>query len=1116
MKHIVFLGLLTFFTVSTFAQSWEKLNTDFFTLYDKEEFSKAAIVGEKLVVAAKNEFGEWHVNYASSLHNLAAMYLEMAEYKKAEPLLLQSKKIWEKISTDTNPDYVATLSDLGTLYQETKQYSKAEPLYLQVIAISKKNNNNNGPEYITTVSNLAVLYEEMKLFEKAEPLYLEAHEFYTKHPGENDYELETSLLSLATLYDKMGQVQKAVGYYLPHAEIIKKNYGEVSNEYTAAINKLALAYSDLGEFEKAEPLYLLIVDLRYTLQGEKSAEYASALGNLASHYYDMGLYDKAAFFFNEAIRIAGQNPDKTNTDYVTFVNNLAILYMQTGKYDFAEPLLLKVKETYYHIFGENDPSYATALSNLGTMYFNTGQYDKAEPLFIEALRLKKKLFGEENVGYAATLSNLGLLYTTIGEYKKAEPLYIQAKVIRKKTGTEKHPDYAALLDNMALLYTNIGENTKVEPLYVEAKEIRKQLFGEMHPDYATSLNNLAYYYMEQGMVDTAEKYFLQAKEIIQKTLGEDNPRYSVALNNLARLYMLMEQYKKATPYLKQSGRIVLQNMFTTFSVLSENEKNNFLKKNTAVFETNNSFLYQYKNAPPEFVKTNFNLQLLLKSASLADTKNMMASLINSTDTSIRKLFTKWIANRNILARQFSLPLAKRRKDLDAIKTQTEADEKDLNMLSSEFRHQQTATQDALSEVQKNLQADEAVVEFVRFELLTKNWTDSVMYSAYVVRKNDTAPVFIPLCEEKQLQQVFDSAGKTATAMVNVLYRGIKIENKSAASLGTQLYNLIWAPLEPYLKGIKKIDYSPAGKLYSVAFHALQVDSATVLLDKYQLEQYTSTRLIAFRHTDKPAPISNIILFGGASFTMDSLRLTKQKNTQLSNDGFSTSIYMPQNRGAGQNSWGNLPGTVEEVKKINRVFADNKISSHVFIQTAASEENLKAVSGHSPQILHIATHGFFLPDPQNKRNKNFDNENAYSLAEDPLLRSGLILAGGNYAWSGKTPIDGVEDGIATAYEISQLNLSNTELVVLSACETALGDVKGSEGVFGLQRAFKMAGAKKLIVSLWQVPDKETAELMTTFYGYWMKGKSINESFYQAQADMRKKYSPFYWAAFVLVE
>ena len=139
-----------------------------------------------------------------------------------------------------------------------------------------------------------------------------------------------------------------------------------------------------------------------------------------------------------------------------------------------------------------------------------------------------------------------------------------------------------------------------------------------------------------------------------------------------------------------------------------------------------------------------------------------------------------------------------------------------------------------------------------------------------------------------------------------------------------------------------------------------------------------------------------------------------------------------------------------------------------------------------------------------------------MAEDPLLRSGLVLSGANHVWTGKPPVQGVEDGIATAYEISQIDLAGTELVVLSACETALGAVQGSEGVFGLQRGFKMAGAKKMIVSLWQVPDKETAELMTLFYSTWLSGKTIEDAFRYAQAEMRKKYSPFYWAAFVMVE
>ncbi|MEJ7680988.1 MAG: CHAT domain-containing protein [Segetibacter sp.] len=139
-----------------------------------------------------------------------------------------------------------------------------------------------------------------------------------------------------------------------------------------------------------------------------------------------------------------------------------------------------------------------------------------------------------------------------------------------------------------------------------------------------------------------------------------------------------------------------------------------------------------------------------------------------------------------------------------------------------------------------------------------------------------------------------------------------------------------------------------------------------------------------------------------------------------------------------------------------------------------------------------------------------------MQQNPMFRSGLVLAGANYAWKGGAVIPGKEDGILTAYEIAQMDLSNTDLVVLSACETALGDLQGNEGVIGLQRAFKMAGVKQLIVSLWRVPDKETTELMTLFYHNWLTGQSTREALRSAQLKMKEKYSPYFWAAFVVVE
>ncbi len=225
------------------------------------------------------------------------------------------------------------------------------------------------------------------------------------------------------------------------------------------------------------------------------------------------------------------------------------------------------------------------------------------------------------------------------------------------------------------------------------------------------------------------------------------------------------------------------------------------------------------------------------------------------------------------------------------------------------------------------------------------------------------------------------------------------------------------------------------------------------------------------------------------------------------------------------TWGSLPFTDREVGNLERILKTSGIQPQTHRGSTATEEAFKTIGAGgkpSPRILHIATHGFFFPDPQTSEGfKTLPtlNEPVFKISEHPMIRSGLLLAGANHAWkTGKPLKPGMEDGILTAYEISQMNLSNTELVVLSACETGLGDIQGNEGVYGLQRAFKIAGAKYLIMSLWQVPDKQTSLLMTTFYKKWLEEKmTIPEAFRAAQKELRDAgLDPYQWAGFVLVE
>jgi CHAT domain-containing protein len=219
----------------------------------------------------------------------------------------------------------------------------------------------------------------------------------------------------------------------------------------------------------------------------------------------------------------------------------------------------------------------------------------------------------------------------------------------------------------------------------------------------------------------------------------------------------------------------------------------------------------------------------------------------------------------------------------------------------------------------------------------------------------------------------------------------------------------------------------------------------------------------------------------------------------------------------------LKWSEKEVENVQAALGKAGFDAQVIKGWQATEESFKQIgqSGPSPRILHVSTHGFFFPDPVNPQSaiqNPLSEEPVFKLSDHPMIRSGLILAGANHAWKAGRPLGNREDGILTAYEISQLDLRNTELVVLSACETGLGHIDGNEGVFGLQRAFKIAGAKTLVMSLWQVPDYQTQELMTVFYEKLLTGKLAPRlALRAAQDEMRKRhYEPYYWAGFVVVE
>jgi len=912
-------------------------------------------------------------------------------------------------------------------------------------------------------------------------------------------------------YYQQGNFIKALEFGEKGLLKAKEETNENHPQYASALSNLASVYESLGRYSEVEALILKALEIRKKFPGEKKLDYGESINNLAQYNSDIGNYAQAETLYLEVLQILKMALGETHLYYAITLNNLAGVYEEMGEYNKAEPLYLDALNVYKKEIGADSPEYAISLNNLANLYQKMGIYTKAELFFKETLSIRKKTLGEENKFYASCLNNLANLYMKMRDDSLAEPLFLRSIEIYKKIKADSHPDYAATINNLSILYKLQGRYDKAEKLLTEAMNIDKKTLGDTHPKYAMDMNNLGNLYEHMGNYSKAEIMFTDALSIRIKALGENHSFTAESQISLGRLYERMGQYARAEPYFLRNSNIVIRNIKSAFTVMSEKEKEAFMENAVSLSNSENTFLFHYSNASSVILNEFANNQLLFKGLILDDSKRILASIIGNRDTSVSELYNNWQKQRKLLSKQYALPIQNRMENLSAVESRCEDLEKDLNRRSAGFRNINGTFEVKGSQVLEKLSDNEAAIEFIKFNVSGNNETDSTIYAAYVFTSANSFPAFVPLFEERQLQKILDSAGATSTAMVDKLYRGVEIKSNAGTGLGKDLYRLVWSPLEPHLKGITRVSFSPAGKLYGISFHSMIIDSTRLLMDNYELHQHASIRQLALNNNEKAARPKNIVLFGDADFSMDSLQLISNKKNQIDADAIN-SVQIPDSRGNYSSTWPRLIGTGKEVNSIQRLFSVNKITPRSFTRSSASEGNLKLLSGHSPQILHIATHGFFLP----VRSNNSVSGNALMSARDPLLRSGLILSGGNYAWSGKTPIEGIEDGIVTAYEISQLDLSNTELVVLSACETALGDIKGTEGVFGLQRAFKMAGVKKMIVSLWQVPDKETAELMKTFYSYWLKGKTIDQAFAQTQSDMRKKYSPYYWAAFVLIE
>jgi CHAT domain-containing protein len=897
--------------------------------------------------------------------------------------------------------------------------------------------------------------------------------------GEKHRDSIVSTSNLAGLYRALGDFPKALPLLKQALSLRKQLLGEQHPAYAGSLDNLARLYWDMGDYRTALPLLEQERDLRKQLLGEQHPDYASSLNNLALLYWDMGDYRTALALFEQALALRKKLRGEGHPDYANGLNNLAVLYRDMGDYRKALPLVEQALALRKQLLGEEHPDYATSLNSLAMLYLDMGDSRKALPLLEQARDLYKQLLGEQHPAYTGSLDNLARLYWDMGDSRKALHLLKQVLALRKKVLGEEHPHYARSLNNLALLYQEMGDYPTALSLLEQALALRKKLRDEGHPDYANGLHNLAVLYLDMGDYPKALPLFEQARDLRKQLLGEEHPDYAQSLHYLARLHLANKQPVQAAACCSEA--LTRQRAFLeqTFTALAGRQRLDFLNQQRYVLDLYLT-IASHSDIP---VADCYGHVLAWKGAvATRHAEERLAHDQPELQPQLEELRQLRVGLAHLVRSTPANPQqqADWRTRFDEMERRKEQLETRLALHSDSYRRFLQLRQATARHVADTLPEHTALVDFLEYDHFLPppqrkgRFTSERRFVAFVLVRG-RKPVLVPLGRAEPIEQAV-LAWRQPMQSVPLG----RIDEPAAAKLRRR----VWQPLQAHLGDATTVLIAADGALTALPFAALPgARPGTFLIEEdITIGHVASGHQLLELASDAPRPLGRGLLAVG-----DLPYGTAPDAATLAATPGAIAV-------------GPLPGTRRELDRIDAAHRHAWPKERVTLLTGAAIDAARlkrelAVSRGKPgyRYLHLATHGFFEPPPQNTRTRqgSFDALSVEYRTYDrnPMLLSGLVLAGAN-----RTP----QDGVLSAEEVSDLDLRGVELVVLSACQTALGKVTSGEGVLGLQRGFHEAGARSLAVSLWSVSDAATSVLMEEFYSnLWQKKLPRLQALRQAQ-------------------
>lgn len=898
----------------------------------------------------------------------------------------------------------------------------------------------------------------------------------------------------AISYAENGDYENAIRLEKEGLKLLEAKIGKDNIKYKIALYNLGTFCIDAKDEDATNLIFNQIANSPLSLKQDCNYDYFIIMDRIADYYAEIFDFDRAISVRQKLIKLMEDAWNKDALDFFSSLLKLSSYYIDSGNYIDAINLGIEMKDIYKN----NRELYCHSLINLAESYSFIGIYDKAIELSEESL---KQCNPDDWETTYVLKNNLANYYDLSNQSDKA--LEIETEILEIISGLLpiEHPHYIASLALLGRYFSHTGESLEAKSYLVKALDLWINNYDLNHPYYAHLLSSLTGVNTALGKYQEALEIAQEVSNIYKSAFGEGHPFIIENSLDLLTLYAIMSDSAQIRNIIINIFPTIKKNITYNFTYLPIKERTLFWINTKHWFESVIPRL-AYRFPTLRIMEQQYNAVLLAKGILLNSEQEFTRFLTETGSDDLKEKFNEIRNLRLQINKLYEKPISERYVDTDSLEQHANELEWQLMQESAEFGDYTRNLAVTWEDVRDNLKEKDAAIEFVSFPLNN----DSTMYMAYVLRKGMEAPELVKLFEEKDLFNLNDDD----------LY------------CGTKASKLLWGKLSSQLEDVENVFFAPDGILHQIAIEYFpDYEAEGMISDRYRIFRLSSTRVIALNNHRGAS--SDAVLYGGISYDIDveTMEAESRKYPKTTHRGFKP-WYNIADSLTSRSRKGYLKHTLTEAESIYDLFRQDKKNPLLIKGNEATEESFKNLSGKKNGIIHIATHGFYWDADDAKYNANVNDRllfmtqssasNPRSVEDKALTRTGMFMAGANNTLSGKSLPESVDDGILTALEISQLDLRGLDLVVLSACQTGMGDIS-SDGVFGIQRGFKKAGANSILMSLWDVNDEATQILMTNFYKAYLSGMSKQVSLLFAQKTVRETpgfEKPEYWAAFILLD